>query len=76
LDPVEILLLIILKRGIMITTSPRIAVVTGANKGIGFYIALQLGLSGQFSHIILGCRDPALAASASHDIQKQVSEKV
>jgi carbonyl reductase 1 len=35
----------------------RVAVVTGANKGIGYFIALQLGLSGFFQHIILGCRD-------------------
>eukprot|EP00536_Pseudo-nitzschia_multiseries_P018214 jgi/Psemu1/299628/fgenesh1_pm.2258_\ len=36
---------------------PRIAVVTGANKGIGYFIALQLGLSGLFSDIILGNND-------------------
>ena len=60
----------------MMSTTTRIAVVTGANKGIGFYIALELGLSGLFTHIILGCRDPALAALASQDIQKKVSDKV
>ena len=60
----------------MTAPPPRIAVVTGANKGIGFYIALQLGLSGLFSHIILGCRDAARGALACQDIQKQVSDKV
>jgi carbonyl reductase 1 len=60
----------------MMTTPPRIAVVTGANKGIGFYIALQLGLSGLFTHIILGCRDATRGALASKDIQKQVTDKV
>jgi carbonyl reductase 1 len=49
----------------------RVAVVTGANKGIGYFIALQLGLSGLFSKIILGCRDPnkgGIAASAMNEI--------
>ena len=58
------------------TATPRIAVVTGANKGIGFYIAMQLALSGLFSHIILGCRDAARGALACQEIQKQVSDKV
>ena len=35
----------------------RVAVITGANIGIGYFIALQLGMSGLFQHIILGCRD-------------------
>jgi len=39
------------------TAPGRVAVVTGANNGIGYFIALQLGLSGLFEHIILGCRD-------------------
>lgn len=37
----------------------RVAVVTGANKGIGFHIASQLVASGLFAHVILGCRDAA-----------------
>lgn len=58
------------------TTGPpphhRVAVVTGANKGIGFYIALQLALSGQFSDIILGCRDRERGLQAEKDIQSAV----
>jgi carbonyl reductase 1 len=50
----------------------RIAVVSGANKGIGFFIALQLGLSGLFSHIVLGCRDPTRGLAAVEEIKKQV----
>lgn len=54
----------------------RVAVVTGANKGIGFYIALQLGLSGLFSNIIIGCRDASRGAIASQEIQKQLADSV
>lgn len=35
----------------------RVAVVTGANKGIGLCIAQQLVASGLFAHVVLGCRD-------------------
>eukprot|EP00549_Striatella_unipunctata_P005795 CAMPEP_0118725866 /NCGR_PEP_ID=MMETSP0800-20121206/33379_1 /TAXON_ID=210618 ORGANISM="Striatella unipunctata, Strain CCMP2910" /NCGR_SAMPLE_ID=MMETSP0800 /ASSEMBLY_ACC=CAM_ASM_000638 /LENGTH=276 /DNA_ID=CAMNT_0006634615 /DNA_START=49 /DNA_END=879 /DNA_ORIENTATION=- len=42
----------------------RVAVVTGANKGIGFYIALQMAVSGLFEHVILGCRDATRGQSA------------
>jgi len=52
----------------------RIAVVTGANKGIGYFIALQLGLSGLFSDIILGCRDSTRGATAMNEIQKKINE--
>ena len=50
--------------------------VTGANKGIGFYIALQLGLSGLFSNIIIGCRDATRGAVASQEIQQLVADSV
>jgi NAD(P)-dependent dehydrogenase (short-subunit alcohol dehydrogenase family) len=58
------------------STTGRVAVVTGANKGIGFFIALQLGLSGLFSHIILGCRDPSLGSAASAEIQSRLPGSV
>ena len=51
-----------------------IAVVTGANKGIGFFAALQLAGSGLFSHVILGCRDPLRGLTALQDLQKQLPE--
>lgn len=37
------------------TNTPRVALITGANKGIGFAIARQLGASGHT--VWLGCRD-------------------
>jgi len=52
----------------------RIAVVTGANKGIGYFVALQLGLSGLFSDIILGCRDPGRGSIAMKEIQAKVDD--
>jgi len=51
----------------------RVAVVTGANKGIGYYIALQLAVSGLFSNIILGCRDASRGQKAVQDIKGQLS---
>ena len=55
---------------------PRVAVVTGANKGIGYFIALQLGLSGLFSHVILGCRNAVLGQEAAASIQAQLPPAV
>ena len=52
----------------------RVAVVTGSNKGIGFFIALQLASSGLFSHIILGCRDATRGQNAVNEIQRQLPE--
>ena len=46
----------------------RVAVVTGANKGIGYHIAHQLASSGQFTDVILGCRDQRRGESAASDI--------
>jgi len=54
----------------------RVAVVTGANKGIGYFVALQLGLSGLFSDIILGCRDSTRGATAMQEIQHQINQKL
>src|SRR3954451_16562192 len=33
----------------------RLAIVTGANSGLGFHVALELGRAG--AHVILACRD-------------------
>ena len=40
----------------MSNEEPRVALVTGANKGIGFEVARQLARKG--FHVFLGARDP------------------
>ena len=54
----------------------RVAVVTGANKGIGYFIALQLGLSGLFEHVILGCRDLSRGQAALARMQPLLPSSV
>jgi NAD(P)-dependent dehydrogenase (short-subunit alcohol dehydrogenase family) len=44
------------------STSPRIAVVTGANKGIGFHVARKLGARGV--HVLVGSRDSGRGETA------------
>lgn len=50
--------------------SGRIAVVTGANTGIGFYTALQL--AALHAHVVLACRRPEAAQEAINAIRRQV----
>lgn len=47
----------------------RVAVVTGANSGIGYYAALALAQAG--AEVILACRDAAKAAAAAAGINAQ-----
>ena len=57
------------------TATSRVAVVTGSNKGIGYFIALQLGLSGLFSKVILGCRDAARGGLAATEMKEIAGDK-
>lgn len=54
----------------------RVAVVTGSNKGIGYFIALQLGECGLFQNVVLACRDSSRAAEAVANIQSQLPDTV
>jgi NAD(P)-dependent dehydrogenase (short-subunit alcohol dehydrogenase family) len=47
----------------MTSHPPRIALVTGANKGIGLEVARQIGRSG--ARVLVGARDPALGEAAA-----------
>lgn len=49
--------------------------VIGANKGIGFFIALQLATSGLFENIILGCRDVQRGETAAKEIRSSANNK-
>ena len=51
------------------TNTDRIALVTGANKGIGLEIARQLARAGVF--VIIGAREPARARAAIDDLASQ-----
>ena len=45
---------------------------TESNKGIGFFIALQLATSGLFSNVILACRDPERGQRAVDDVTNKL----
>lgn len=51
------------------TNTPRVALITGANKGIGFAIARQLGASGYT--VWLGCRDLVRGAAAADTLRAE-----
>lgn len=46
----------------------RVAVVTGANRGIGYHIAQQLVTSGLFGTVVLGCRDAVSGQRAAIEV--------
>ena len=51
------------------STSPRIALITGANKGLGFETARQLGKQG--ITVLIGARDAARGAQAAATLAKE-----
>jgi NAD(P)-dependent dehydrogenase (short-subunit alcohol dehydrogenase family) len=54
---------------VMQAATDRIALITGANKGIGFEIAQQLGKAGH--HVLLGARDPGRGEAAAAALREQ-----
>jgi NAD(P)-dependent dehydrogenase (short-subunit alcohol dehydrogenase family) len=53
----------------MQNSSKKIALITGANKGIGFAVARQLGQAGCF--VLIGARNPALGQEAAAKLQQE-----
>ena len=51
----------------MPATSP-VAIVTGANKGVGYHIAAQLVASRLFGTVVLACRDPGRGTAAAREV--------
>jgi NAD(P)-dependent dehydrogenase (short-subunit alcohol dehydrogenase family) len=49
-------------------TPSAVAVVTGANKGVGYHIAAQLVASNLFGTVVLACRDPARGLAAAKEV--------
>ena len=48
----------------------RVALVTGANKGIGFEVARQLARKG--FHVFIGARDPEAGKAAAEKLNKEM----
>lgn len=55
-----------------VVNANRVALVTGANKGIGFFLALNLAYSGLFREVILGCRDATRGETAVQEIEQRL----
>jgi NAD(P)-dependent dehydrogenase (short-subunit alcohol dehydrogenase family) len=55
----------------MQSQTARLALITGANKGIGFEIARQLGKAGH--RVLLGARNESLGEAAASDSRPRVS---
>lgn len=52
----------------MQVTANAVAIVTGANKGVGYHIAAQLVASGLFGTVVLACRDPTRGTRAAAEV--------
>ncbi|KAG0017047.1 hypothetical protein BGZ81_010932 [Podila clonocystis] len=51
----------------------KVALVTGANSGLGFWTALELAAKG--AHVFLGCRDPFKAKDAIQRIRAEITSR-
>ena len=54
----------------------RVAMITGANVGIGKEVARQLALSGQYGNIILACRNRSKADLAKKELQTATGKAI
>ena len=54
----------------------RVAMITGANVGIGKEVARQLALSGQYGKIILACRNRSKADLAKKELQTATGKAI
>ncbi len=54
----------------------RVAMITGANVGIGKEVARQLAMSGQYGRIILACRNRAKADAAKQELQASTGKSI
>ena len=50
-------------------SSCRVCVVTGANKGVGYFIAQQVQASGLFGTVVLACRDKGRGEAAAEELR-------
>ena len=57
-------------------TASRVAMITGANVGIGKEVARQLALSGQYGKIILACRNRSKADLAKKELQTATGKEI
>ena len=59
--------------GLDMSMRKKIAIVTGANQGIGYFIAQQIVQSNDFATVILACRRMDAGSSAANEIQSATS---
>jgi carbonyl reductase 1 len=58
--------------GLDISMRKKIAIVTGANQGIGYFIAQQIVQRNDFATVILACRRMDAGSSAANEIQSAI----
>lgn len=63
------------KSPIMPSERRRVAIVTGSNKGIGYYTAIRLASCGLFSDVVMACRDEVRGRVAVEEVIRQLDRK-